>query len=64
MEPHTLLVSPPAHTAPRVLRKPPLAELQRIAQAYGFDLTTDEAAAFRDLMEGVLASYRRLDQFV
>jgi amidase len=64
MEKRTLLVSPPAHTAPRVLRKPPLEELQRIAQTYGFDLTPDEAAAFRDLMDGVLASYRRLDQFV
>src|SRR5687768_2129510 len=49
MEKRTLLVSPPAHTAPRVFRKPPLAELQRIAQTYGFDLTPDEAASFRDL---------------
>jgi amidase len=64
MEKRTLLVSPPVHTAPRVLRKPPLEELQRIAQSYGFDLTPDEAGAFRNLMEGVLASYRRLDQFV
>jgi amidase len=64
MEKRKLLVSPPSQTAPRVFRKPPLQELQRIAQTYGFDLTPDEATAFRELMEGVLASYRRLDQFV
>jgi len=64
METRPLQGSPPSHTAPRVLRKPPIAELQRIAQAYGFDLTPEEAAAFRDLMEATLASYRRLDQFV
>jgi amidase len=64
MEKRTLLVSPPSYTAPRILRKPPITELQRIAQAYGFDLTPEEAGAFRDLMDGVLASYRRLDQFV
>jgi len=64
MEKRTLLVSPPVHTAPRVFRKPPLEELQRIAQTYGFDLSSDEAVSFRNLMDGVLASYRRLDQFV
>ncbi len=55
---------PPAATAPRVLRKPPLAELARIAHAYGLDLSQEELASFRGLMDGVLASYRRLDQFV
>src|ERR671925_484171 len=64
MEKRTLLVSPPSHTAPRGLRKPPLEELQRIANVYGFDLSPDDAAAFRGLMDGMLASYRRLDQFV
>jgi amidase len=64
MEPRLSLSSPPAHTAPRVLRQPSIAELQRIAEAYGFELTPEEASSFRALMEGTLASYRRLDQFV
>jgi amidase len=54
---------PPAATAPRVLRKPPLDELQRIATSYGLDLSREDLASFRGLMDGVLASYRRLDQF-
>jgi amidase len=54
---------PPAATAPRVLRKPPLAELERIAQSYNMQLSQEELASFRNLMDGVLASYRRLDQF-
>jgi amidase len=54
---------PPAATAPRVLRKPPLTELERIARSYGLELSHDDAASFRNLMDGVLASYRRLDQF-
>ena len=64
MEQRRLLVSPPAHTAPRGFRKPRVEELQHIAQAYGFDLSLDEATSFQGLMDGVLASYRRLDQFV
>ncbi|MBI3328470.1 MAG: amidase [Nitrospinae bacterium] len=64
MEKTLLQGSPPTVTAPRVLRKPPIGELQRIARTYGFDLSPEELAAFRDLMEGTLASYRRLDQFV
>jgi amidase len=54
---------PPASTAPRVLRKPPLDELQRIARSYDLDLTREDLASFRGLMDGVLESYRRLDQF-
>jgi amidase len=54
---------PPPATAPRVLRKPPLTELGRIARSYGLQLTQDDLASFRNLMDGVLASYRRLDQF-
>jgi len=54
---------PPLNTAPRVLRKPPIGELQRIARVYGLDMTTDDLGSFRTLMDGVLASYRRLDQF-
>src|SRR5713226_9104320 len=54
---------PPTNTAPRVLRKPPLDELGRIAKSYGLDLSAEDLASFRNLMDGVLASYRRLDQF-
>src|SRR5437016_1838805 len=54
---------PPAQTAPRVLRKPPLGELQRIARAYDLDISAEDIVSFRNLMDGVLASYRRLDQF-
>src|SRR5881409_2983271 len=54
---------PPMNTAPRVLRKPPLDELGRIARSYGLELSHDDLASFRNLMDGVLASYRRLDQF-
>lgn len=55
--------APPANTAPRVLRKPPIRELQRIARAYNLDLSEEDLTSFRNLMDGVLASYRRLDQF-
>ena len=54
---------PPAATAPRILRKPPLPELARIAKSYDLDLSRDDLTSFRNLMDGVLASYRRLDQF-
>ena len=54
---------PPLNTAPRVLRKPPLDELGRIAKSYGLDMSAEDLASFRNLMDGVLASYRRLDQF-
>jgi amidase len=54
---------PPPTTAPRILRKPPLDELGRIAKTYGLDLNEADLSSFRGLMDGVLASYRRLDQF-
>jgi len=54
---------PPAATAPRILRKPPLRELERIAKSYGLELSRDDLTSFRNQMDGVLASYRRLDQF-
>jgi hypothetical protein len=54
---------PPTATAPRILRKPPLPELERIARSYNLDLSRDDLTSFRNLMDGVLASYRRLDQF-
>jgi amidase len=56
-------VPPPMSTAPRVLRKPPLAELERIAQSYGLQISPEDLNSFRNLMDGVMASYRRLDQF-
>ena len=56
-------IPPPAQTAPRVLRKPPIDELRRIARGYNLDLSVEELVSFRNLMDGVLASYRRLDQF-
>jgi amidase len=55
--------APPANTAPRVLRKPSLRELNRIARVYHLDLSQEDLTSFRNLMDGVLASYRRLDQF-
>src|SRR5438309_10040140 len=54
---------PPTTTAPRSLRKPPLPELERIAKSYNLDLNREDLTSFRNLMDGVLASYRRLDQF-
>src|SRR5438309_1678136 len=54
---------PPTTTAPRILRKPPLPELGRIAKSYNLALSRDDLTSFRNLMDGVLASYRRLDQF-
>src|SRR6266403_4294585 len=54
---------PPPTTTPRILRKPPLNELERISKSYGLQLSRDDLESFRKLMDGVLASYRRLDQF-
>jgi Asp-tRNA(Asn)/Glu-tRNA(Gln) amidotransferase A subunit family amidase len=42
------------------MRKPPLPELERIAKSYNLDLSHDDLTSFRNLMDGVLASYRRL----
>jgi hypothetical protein len=50
---------PPTATAPRILRKPP----ERIAKSYNLNLSRDDLTSFRNPMDGVLASYRRLDQF-
>ena len=43
---------PPAATAPRILRKPPLTELQRIARSYDLVLSQDDLTSFRGLMDG------------
>jgi amidase len=61
--PAAVQAPPPPSTAPRILRKPPLDELGRIAKTYGMDLNEADLSSFRKLMDGVLASYRRLDQF-
>jgi Amidase len=37
--------------------------LERISKSYGLQLSRDDLESFRKLMDGVLASYRRLDQF-
>jgi hypothetical protein len=58
-----LKAPPSTATAPRILRKPPLPELERIAKSYNLALSRDDLTSFRNLMDGVLASYRRLDQF-
>ena len=55
--------APPVNTAPRVLRRPSIRELNRIARVYHLDLSQEDLTSFRNLMDGVLASYRRLDQF-
>src|SRR6266568_9669450 len=42
---------PPTTTAPRILRKPPLRELERIAKSYNLDLSRDDLTSFRYLMD-------------
>ncbi|XIA68045.1 hypothetical protein ACFIOY_35455 [Bradyrhizobium sp. TZ2] len=37
--------------------------MERIAKSYNLALSRDDLTSFRNLMDGVLASYRRLDQF-
>jgi amidase len=44
------------------VRNPSLEELARIAAQFRLDLTPEDLASFRDLMQGPLLSYRRLDQ--
>jgi amidase len=44
------------------VRTPSLDDLREAARQYGLDLTADDLASFRGLMEGSIASYRRLDQ--
>jgi amidase len=44
------------------VRRPSIDDLRRIAEQYHLDLTPEDLASFRDLMEGSLMSYRRLDQ--
>jgi amidase len=46
------------------VRKPSIDELRKAASAYHLNLTLDDLASFQQLMEGSIASYRRLDQLV
>lgn len=44
------------------VKKPTLDELARIAEQYHLDLEDEDLESFRGLMDGVLASYARLDE--
>src|SRR5579871_3244693 len=44
------------------VRLPSADQLLEIAQSFGMNLTLEEAASFRGLMAGSIASYNRLDQ--
>jgi amidase len=57
------LPAPPEAVPPSTVALPSLAELDRIAEELFMDLSPPELDEYRDLMAGVLASYRRLDQF-
>ncbi|MCH7478207.1 MAG: amidase, partial [SAR324 cluster bacterium] len=46
------------------VKKPTLDEIQRIAEIYHLDLSDDDARSFQGLMDGILASYNRLDELV
>jgi amidase len=43
-------------------RLPTVDQILDIAAYYGMNLTTEDAASFRGLMAGPMASYARLDQ--
>jgi amidase len=44
------------------VRKPSIDDLRLAAATYHLDLTDEDLASFRDLTDGVIASYNRLDQ--
>jgi amidase len=44
------------------VRKPSIEDLRKAAQTFHLDLTQEDLASFRGLMDGVIASYCRLDQ--
>ncbi len=44
------------------VKNPSLDELARVADAFGFDMTRDDLESYRGLMQGVLASYARIDE--
>jgi amidase len=41
---------------------PSVKAILRIAEDYGIDLTTEDAAVYRDMMQPLVASYRRLEE--
>src|SRR5690349_16856250 len=43
-------------------RLPTVREVLELARRFGMRLTEDDAASFRGLMEGAIASYARLDE--
>jgi amidase len=43
-------------------RKPSIEDLRKAAAAFHLTLTPEDLASFRDLTDGVIASYRRLDE--
>jgi amidase len=44
------------------VRKPSIDDLRKAAETFHLDLTAEDLASFRGLMDGVVASYCRLDQ--
>src|SRR5437762_14202346 len=44
------------------VRKPSIEDLRKAATAFHLTLTPDDLASFRGLTDGVIASYRRLDE--
>lgn len=44
------------------VRKPSVDDLRKAAEAYHLRLTPEDLVSFRDLTDGVIASYRRLDE--
>ena len=46
------------------VKKPTLNEVHRIADSYYLDLSDEDARSFLGLMDGLLASYARIDQLV
>jgi amidase len=46
------------------VRKPSIDDLRHAAVTYHLKLTDEDLASFRDLTDGVIASYNRLDQLV
>ena len=43
-------------------RLPTISQILEMAEAFGMNLTEDDAASFRGLMAGSIASYARLDE--
>jgi amidase len=46
------------------VRKPSIDDLRKAAEAFHLTLTPEDLASFRGLTDGVIASYRRLDELV